>query len=236
MTIKHLLFAAAALTLGLAGCRSIQPIAAPNPGAGTVAAIGEAGPEANPTAAAARLSAADAEALTFLREEEKLAHDVYTTFAELWDAPLFSNIVESESSHTTAVQRLLEQYGVPDPAADNPIGVFSDPTLQDLYDELVEQGSASLIAALEVGGYIEEMDILDLRAKASDVAGLERLFDNLERGSTSHLKAFVRNLEKAGEPYQPQLMSADVYETIVAGETDTGGGAAPGASRLRPAG
>jgi hypothetical protein len=223
MSIRRLLIAAASLTLilGLAGCRSINATATSpptDPAVGDAIAAGEEQMDVTPD-----LGPEDAAALTFLREEEKLAHDVYVTLAGLWDAPIFSTIADSETSHTEAVARLLDQHDLPDPAAGAAVGVFSDRTLQELYAGLVQRGSESLVAALRVGAYIEEMDILDLREKASDVGAIGRVLANLERGSSNHLRAFVRNLETSGEPYEPQFLTDEEYRRIVDGETASGG-------------
>lgn len=78
--------------------------------------------------------------LLFMREEEKLAHDVYQAMYALWGMPIFANIAESELTHTEAVKGLLNGYGIADPAESLPAGVFSDANLQALYDQLIAQG------------------------------------------------------------------------------------------------
>jgi hypothetical protein len=51
-------------------------------------------------------SATEADSLSFMREEEELAHAVYAASATRWPAlPIFSNIAASETTHTTAVKR-----------------------------------------------------------------------------------------------------------------------------------
>ena len=94
--------------------------------------------------APAALSAAESDALQYMREEEKLAHDVYVTLYDLWGLRVFSNIAASEQQHTSAVATLLSRYAVSDPAAGNAVGEFTDPALQKLYDELIAQGSTSV--------------------------------------------------------------------------------------------
>ena len=51
--------------------------------------------------------------LQFMREEEKLAHDVYVVFSEMYAgeasrSKIFAQIAESEQRHTDAVKGLLE--------------------------------------------------------------------------------------------------------------------------------
>jgi hypothetical protein len=44
----------------------------------------------------------EAASLQFMREEEKLAHDVYVTLYEQWGLRVFNNISRSEQQHTEA--------------------------------------------------------------------------------------------------------------------------------------
>ena len=118
---------------------------------------------------------------------------------------------------------LIERYGLESSAA-NEAGVFSNPDLQKLYDSLVARGSQSLAEAIKVGGAIEEIDILDLqkRLAQTDNADIQQVFNNLLRGSANHLKAFVNALQtQTGEVYQPQYMTLEAYQAILA---SVGGG------------
>ncbi|MEZ4593648.1 MAG: DUF2202 domain-containing protein [Chloroflexota bacterium] len=110
-----------------------------------------------------------------------MAHDVYVTLYEMWGAPLFNNIANSEQNHTEMVLSLLNQYGLADPAAGNAVGVFTNPELQALYNDLVSQGSQSYEAALLVGGLIEEVDIADLRTEldSTNVAAIQQVYQKL---------------------------------------------------------
>ncbi|NNL98867.1 MAG: DUF2202 domain-containing protein [Acidimicrobiia bacterium] len=170
------------------------------------------------------LTQEEIDGLVFMREEEKLAHDVYVTLYDQWELAIFDNISQSETTHTNAVADLLESYGIDDPAAGNGVGEFTDPELQYAYDELVSRGAESLVAALEVGAYIEEMDILDLRERESTTPAIDNLYDQLERGSRNHLRAFVKNLERQGVDYEPQLMEVDDFEAIISTPTEQGNG------------
>jgi len=107
------------------------------------------------------LSVAEESSLTFMREEEKLARDVYMVLYEQWGLKVFNNISQSEQSHMDSVATIMAIYDVADTASSED-GVFTNTDLQDLYLQLVSDGEASLIAALEVGALIEEVDINDL--------------------------------------------------------------------------
>lgn len=142
--------------------------------------------------------------ILFMREEEKLARDVYLVMYDLWGANIFANISESEQRHMDAIQRLITRYGLTDPVvdddpeADDVIGVFTDPDLQKLYDDLVEAGAVSLEEALKVGVMIEEKDIADLVQALTETEkrNIQRVFQNLLNGSYNHLDAFNACLDE----------------------------------------
>lgn len=176
------------------------------------------------------LSEAEADALRYMREEEKLAHDVYVTLYDQWQLPVFQNIANSEQTHTEAVKTLLDRYDLQDPASTE-VGVFTEQTLQGLYNQLVMQGSQSLIEALKVGAAIEEIDILDLeqRIAQTDKGDIILVFENLVKGSRNHLRSFVTTLQRqSGETYQPQYLSPDAYQAIIGAPIESGGRGNPG--------
>ncbi|MBN1322168.1 MAG: DUF2202 domain-containing protein [Thermoleophilia bacterium] len=142
------------------------------------------------------LSDQEKEALLFMREEEKLARDVYTVLYAKWGEEAFENIARSESRHMESVRRLLDRYGLIDPVAVDAPGLFANSELQALYNELVSKGSRSLTEALEVGRTIETKDIQDLKdlLAISEHADVTRVVQNLLRGSEKHLAAFTRLL------------------------------------------
>jgi hypothetical protein len=160
-----------------------------------------------------------------MREEEKLARDVYLTLYDRWGLPIFQNIASSEATHMEAVKTLIDRYNLEDPAAGQYVGVFTNPTLQGLYDQLVEEGNRSLSSALRVGAAIEEIDILDLeeRIAQTERADIKLVYENLMKGSRNHLRSFVSNLERReGEVYQPQYVTQAAYDAIVAAPLERG--------------
>ncbi len=165
------------------------------------------------------LSAAEQESLAFMREEEKLAHDVYIQLDGLWRGytKVFGNIANSEASHTESVRQLLVRYSLPDSTATLPAGVFQNTTLQNLYTQLVAAGSVSLVEGLKVGAAIEEIDMIDLNQALleTDNQDITLVYQNLLKGSRNHLRSFVSNLAKQGVTYVPQYMAEVDYLAIV---------------------
>jgi len=166
---------------------------------------------------AATLSAEEIAGLKFMREEEKLAHDVYIALYALYvNDDIFYRISLSETTHTEAVLALLVKYGIPDPAAGKPAGVFEDPDLQALYDSLIAMGAPSSIDALKVGALIEETDIHDINAKkaVTDEADILTVYSNLLCGSQDHLRAFNSQLLALGVTYVPQVITQAEWDAI----------------------
>jgi hypothetical protein len=163
------------------------------------------------------ISAVETDHVLFMRQEEKLARDVYITLDELWLSPVFENIAISEQRHMDAVGRIIGAQKLDDPAADDTVGIYAYEIFEELYTELTEQGNASYVEALKVGAKIEELDILDLLAALKEVENeyVARVFQNLLRGSSNHLRAFVNALEAEGEIYTPQLMTQEQYDEII---------------------
>ncbi len=50
--------------------------------------------------------------ILYLREEEKLARDVYLKLAERWQLPIFENIARAEQRHMDLVLQVIEVYGI----------------------------------------------------------------------------------------------------------------------------
>lgn len=151
-----------------------------------------------PSAAIAALDDAEAQGLLHMREEEKLARDVYLALYAKWGKTVFSKIIESEQRHMDAIKRLLDKYRLADPAAGLGPGEFADPVFGFFYAQLVERGTQSLAAAFEVGVTIEEMDISDLESRLleTDNPDIRRVYTNLLSASRQHLKTFQAQLDR----------------------------------------
>ena len=176
------------------------------------------------TAQKGDLSAEEKAGLIQMREEEKLAHDVYVTMYKKWGLNVFNNISGSEQTHTDTIKYLLDKYGIKDPVKDTTVGKFTDPKMKELYDSLVEQGNKSMIDALKVGATVEDLDIKDLEEllPKTDNEDIRIAYQNLDKGSRNHIRAFVRNLERNGETYTPQFISQERFNEIIAGDQERG--------------
>jgi hypothetical protein len=170
------------------------------------------------------LSAVEVENLMYMREEEKLARDVYLTMFDAWGLAVFDNIAASEQTHTDSVKNMIEKYRLADPVVDDTVGVFVNQELATLYAKLIARGAQSSLEALHVGAFIEEVDMVDLaRAiEATDNADIRQLYDNLMSGSRNHLRAYVGQIEDLGVVYEAQYLSQDEVDAIVDSPVERG--------------
>ncbi|ATD72829.1 MULTISPECIES: DUF2202 domain-containing protein [Gordonia] len=138
------------------------------------------------------LSSQEQSDLVMMREEERLARDLYQQFAQQWGAQIFERISTSEQRHYDAVGTLLGRYGVSDPSAGLAAGTYSDPQLQSAYDGWLARGLASVEQAYAVGAELEAADITELTTaiEVSDEDAIDRVYGKLRTGSEHHLEAF----------------------------------------------
>lgn len=155
--------------------------------------------------------------MLLMREEEKLARDVYSELYDIWGQKTFLNIAQSENTHTMEVKGLIDRYELEDPVTDNTRGVFKSEELRDMYDELLELGSTSLGDALIVGAMIEDMDIFDLDKLISetDNEDIKYVYGSLKSGSENHIRSFTKQLDKNGLEYVPTYISQETYDKIL---------------------
>jgi len=180
--------------------------------------------------------------LIFMREEEKLARDVYLTLGTMYpDSVIFGNIDDSEQTHTTAVKAMIEKYGLEDPNTNDNIGAFTGEDygwyFTEKFNLLVERASISELEALYVGAFIEELDMMDINQCPgvivetdngiddvsecgriyTDNSDVINLYASLLDGSDSHLAGYVKNIEKyIGEGnYQAQVLTQEQVDEIL---------------------
>jgi len=169
------------------------------------------------------LSTTERDDVLFMREEEKVARDVYLALLEEWGLQPHDNISDSEQSHMDAMLVLVELYDLEDPATGT-VGTFTNPELQALHDDLVAWGLESAIDSLKVGCRIEEKDMRDIQVRIdrTDEAAIKLVYENLIRGSRNHLRAFYRTLTRHGGDYEPVIISQERFDEIVSSDFETG--------------
>jgi hypothetical protein len=176
------------------------------------------------------LTPALVEHLARMREEEKLAHDVYLALAQSSGLQIFKNIAYAESQHMRTVEQLVARYSPAIAGANLPIGSFSNPQFQSLYQSLVASGNSSPRAATMVGVKIEEMDIKDLQTLLSQnlPRDISQVLERLQQASKNHLRAFTKELNRLGGTYSPQFLSQQEFNDILSSENEKTRGAERG--------
>ena len=145
---------------------STMSLAAGGPGSGK-GGVNSGSPDKSQVSTSG-LDANELEHLVFMREEEKLARDLYITLGTRFPhLKIFGKIDDAEQRHTCAVCDMLEKYGAADPSTNDNVGVYNGETYGHYftakYEELVGRGSVSALDALYVGAYIEEFDMIDIK-------------------------------------------------------------------------
>jgi hypothetical protein len=158
-----------------------------------------------------------------MKEEEKLARDVYSVLSKKWGSQVFTNISAAENNHLNAIVLLLTNYGATDTSIGE-AGIFADADVQTLYNDLIAKAGVSIEDAYKTGALIEEMDIKDLTVTLGTTTNENVLlvFDSLLKGSRNHLRAFNRQLTTLGIVYTPVFISQTDYTQIVTSAMEKG--------------
>ncbi len=172
-----------------------------------------------------KLSKAEINGLLQMREEEKLARDVYEALYDRWHLTIFKNISLSEDRHTNTIAKMIKKYNLKDPIKKDVRGKFESKEMQKLYDALVAQGSKSLKDAIIVGATVEDLDIYDLQKliKETDNKDVKLVYENLMKGSRNHLRSFVYQLKREGVSfYKAQYLNQEEVNKILATPQERG--------------
>ncbi len=151
-----------------------------------------------------------------MREEEKLARDVYTSLAKTSKLSIFQNISRAESQHMQSIERLIRSGGANAGNLNDAPGVFVFPEYQQLYTTLIASGTRSPLDALMVGARIEEMDIADLRQVLTQTTDpqVRQVLERLMQGSQNHLRAFATQIASQGASYNAQFLTQTEFDQI----------------------
>ncbi len=171
-----------------------------------------------------KLSPDEINGLLQMREEEKLARDVYLYLYKKWGLPIFKNISQSEQTHMDAIKIILDRYSLKDPIKNDRAGKFTSEKLSGLYKILIKNGSNSLIDALIVGATIEDLDIKDLSdlLETTDNKDIIFVYKNLRKGSRNHIRSFVRQLDYQHTKYKPKYISKNKFRKIISSKHEVG--------------
>lgn len=170
------------------------------------------------------LSDEEKEDLLQLREEEKLARDVYLYSYEKYGLSIFNNISDSEQTHMNRVLQILENYNLSDPAGSD-TGVFNNQELQNLYNSLTARVDTSELEALLVGAEIEDLDIKDIQdfLQRTTKTDISNMYENLMCGSRNHLRSYYSQITTNGGSYSPKYISQSEFDSIITSDNENCG-------------
>jgi len=220
LSVYTILISAITLAFSLNGCNKENPFTSDDFQKGSVLKIDAEPCELNCLLNATHdLSENEVAMLLQMREEEKMARDVYDALSGLYTLQVFEKISASESVHMDRVLCLLIHFEIDDPAS-SVVGEFTNPVIQNLYYELVEQGEISLLKALEVGASIEDLDIFDLSYFLGETENeaITSVFENLMCGSGNHMRSFYNLLATRGVEYSPEHITQGELNAILEDE------------------
>lgn len=169
------------------------------------------------------IDAAERADLEAMRQEEKVARDVYLVLHMVWGSQVFANIAASEQSHMDLVKLVLDRYRIADPLPNEDLGVYRDASFYALFEGLAVFGLQSPLHAMVVGELIEDFDIVDLQNALgrTDNRDLATVWQNLYRGSRNHLRAFFDQLTLAGATYVPIFLTPVEYVAITTSDHES---------------
>lgn len=169
-----------------------------------------------PPAAAKALTAREIEGILFIREEEKVARDLYQAYYDEFNLTVFSDLARSEQSHMDSIKIAVDKYGLEDPVIEEQ-GVFTNQTLKQMYDQLLASGKQSEEDALKASAAFEEISIIDLEKELSvtQAEDVRLIYEGLLAGSRKHLRSYVRDLQEMGISYIPRHLNSGEYNETV---------------------
>ena len=211
----------------------------------TVTGIATCSAAANPAAgndSASVLDFNEQTHLVFTCEEEKLARDVYQVLGRRFpEVGSFHAMAENKEDSNCAVKALMQKYQVSVPRVNHNVGVFSwgiyGRYFTEKYLVLTDQGRSSLLNALYVGAFIEELNILDIEhcpkvlvdinngindasacgMQYTDNPDVLAIYADLLDESSEHLRLLVRDIEKiiGTGKYQAQVLPQEEVDAIL---------------------
>lgn len=163
------------------------------------------------------LSADEIEFQFALREDEKMARDLYTVFAAKYStAPQIDRIAAAENSHIACVEAVLDYYEISYPAMTAAAGLFEDAKRQAIYNELADK-SGTLLEVYATMAAVEEESVSAYKSVQSEITNenIALVITNMIKASSNHLKAAVCQIIAGGGTYTPLYLSAEEFGTIV---------------------
>ena len=164
------------------------------------------------------LSHKEEQGLMFLREEEKVITDFYTTIRNTWDNLILENLGSSEKTHFNATVILVNKYSLIDPIDQFGVGEFPNAGMQAYYDYLISEGNKSVEDTYKMASLAGEANIVSLKNQLSRITNnqdFRLLYNNLMATSRNHLRITVNHFERLGGTYVPRILNEMDFREIM---------------------
>lgn len=169
------------------------------------------------TESASFWSPVETSTLTYLREYEWMAADVYNYFLALHPLPLFQNMGMNALNLSEMAHLLLLRNNIADPSRPHIPGKYTDTTLNNRYQKLVTHGKPSqddaLLACLSLEEFtLQKVMLLSLKVHHPDLVNLTEM---VARSSRNHLRALFRHAATRNLVFEPTYLSPEFFTTVV---------------------
>jgi len=150
-----------------------------------------------------------------LREEEKLARDIYIKAYNTYEYFAFVNLYKGEQIHMDNLLNLEMQYMVEDIILPD-TGKYVDESIQNFYNNHLSQITTSATDAFKVGMTTEEMIIYDIQnfENNTEEADILKVYSKIKCWSRNHLRLNY-NFLNGDTLYQPQYITIEEYNAII---------------------
>jgi hypothetical protein len=164
----------------------------------------------------ADLTADEIEFIFAVREDEKIARDLYISFFGKFGLKPFENIGKAEDNHIKATEKLFDYYEIDYPALSGN-GKFENAIRQKLFDSLLLKVNTEL-DAFKVMAVLEESNIVEYGAVIKTVVNpnIKMVIENLAKASANHFKAAIRQITALGGTYTPEFLTQEQYRAVIA--------------------
>lgn len=163
------------------------------------------------------LTECEIEGIVLVREERKLASDLFSELYDTWDFEIFKLISQSEQTYMDEIKELIDKFNIEDPVKDNSRGIFTSPYIKKLYSNLVEKGNKSAYESVRIAATLEDLSIKDLNdlLELSTKKEIITLYNSLRMASIGYIRAISKELKKYDRRYQAQFLSNEELRAIL---------------------
>jgi hypothetical protein len=155
--------------------------------------------------------------IDYLKEMQKLDSDYYAVIAAQYPrAPILSNLAISSSTLANADYVIYVRYSITDPESDIQ-GIFSDPKLQQIYNQDLATAAGGLGDAYTAAAQDEDLHIANLVAAMSRTNNQDLIFMYSQQlaEARNNLRQVTQQLRTMGIQYTPVYLPSDSYNAII---------------------